>query len=240
MTTTAKSHGADALDILATLRGYGAWIEPVGPAGQEPRGTRVRGQHLIEAQEHEVAPYLIASLERVDLLWLFAGRVQTSDTTTRLAQAWARALLPPDHELYAPLTDEEHSLLARYLRDGAAHAGDQTQTSENVRMPERWPAHVVSVTTLVHLEAARPQSRALLLQVEGDRWRGPPLRWECELDDPQYVRLVEAAGCADSALERYPLTVWLEKPSGYYDVVKVEPAPASRSKNGLRWVRLVP
>lgn len=110
--------------------------------------------------------------------------------------------------------------------------------SKSVRMLARWPAHVISVTTVVHLDASPAQSRALLLKVEGDRWKGPPLRWDVELDDPQYVRLVVAAGCCDSALQRYPVTVGLERRSGYDHVVELTPAPAGRSRNGLHWVRL--
>ncbi len=109
-------------------------------------------------------------------------------------------------------------------------------TSKSVRMLARWPAHILTVT------ATGPESRALLLKVEDPRWRGPPLRWACALDDPQYVRLVEAAGLpsaeSDCLLKGYPVKVGLERRSGYDHVVELSPAPAGRSKNELHWVRL--
>lgn len=109
---------AEAFSVLEALSSYGAWVEPFGPPGQEPTETIICGRHLIEQQEHEVAPHLIASLERVDIVWLFAPDTG-ADERTRLAQAWARALLPSTHSLHAPLSAEDEALLEQVRRHKA-------------------------------------------------------------------------------------------------------------------------
>lgn len=116
---------------------------------------------------------------------------------------------------------------------------NDTTRPKSVEMPQRWPAHVVRVTTIVRLDSH--QSVSLLLKVDAPRWDGRPLRWDAELDDPQFVRLATAAGCGEyalSLLDGYPVWIRTTRSSGYYHVVEVVPAPAGRSPNGLKWVRL--
>ncbi|MCW8139543.1 MAG: hypothetical protein KIT58_11645 [Planctomycetota bacterium] len=106
---------------------------------------------------------------------------------------------------------------------------------KSVQMPQRWPARVHSVI------ATGPESIALLYRVEDQSWNGRPLRQDYTRGDAQFARLREAAGCgpeSDGALEGYPVWVWTTPSSGYYHVVDVAPAPAGRSPNGLKWVRL--
>ena len=110
---------------------------------------------------------------------------------------------------------------------------------KSVKMAVRWPAHITSVVTCGHLD--RPRSAALLLAVDDPRWDGRTLRWECELDDPQYLRLLEATGCdfgRDGVLKGYPVWLWVERRSGFDQIAGIAPAPAGRSPNGLHWVRL--
>lgn len=113
---------------------------------------------------------------------------------------------------------------------------NDTKRPKSVQMPWRWPARIDSVVSM------GPESIALLFRVEDKHWDGRLLRQEYTRGEAQFARLREAAGCdpdgGDCILKGYPVWVWTTKSSGYYHVVRVAPAPAGRSKNGLRWVRL--
>lgn len=109
-----------ALATLATLARYGAWLDPSGSVG---------GRERIYDAEHEVAGYLIDQIEAVDLLWLFGCMIDRGPT--RLAQLWARSLLPESHELHQALCADDQEQVDRYtLERSSVLAGDPKDLSD--------------------------------------------------------------------------------------------------------------
>lgn len=104
-------------------------------------------------------------------------------------------------------------------------------------------AHIVAVIAVADLEGGR-SGVGLVFQVDEEQWDGPQLRWEGELSDPGYRRLLEVTGCSsatDFLLTGFPVDLELVTTPGtsFRHVVGVVPAPARRTGRARKWVRVV-